>query len=141
MDENRLKHSLKVAEVMVEIAKEYGLSEEEQNDCFLLGYVHDIGYAYTMNKEKHNIVGGQILKNNGFKYWQEVYFHGEDECNFKSKYLDILNKADMQVDSKGNFVGYKERLKDIANRYGIDSKIYQKCKKLIDKLNEENNFK
>ena len=70
-----------------------------------------------------------------YKYWQEVYYHGEIECQYHSLYLDILNKADMQIDKFGNDVGYIKRLEDIENRYGRESNIYKKAKKLIDNIN------
>ncbi len=72
MDEDRLKHSLAVARKMEEIAKVLGLSEEEINDCFVIGLNHDIGYEFVTNKIEHNKIGGEILKeiniNIGKKY-------------------------------------------------------------------------
>ena len=44
MDNDRLKHSYAVAKRMMEIAKEYNLSEEDIKNCFLIGLNHDIGY-------------------------------------------------------------------------------------------------
>ena len=88
---------------------------------FLLGYNHDIGYDFCFDKKEHNIVGGELLKNNGYKYWKEVYYHGNPDCKYKSLILKILNMADMQIDKYGNDVGYEKRLEDIKNRYGEDS--------------------
>lgn len=134
MDEDRLKHSLSVARKMVEIAKSKNLNEEDIENCFVIGYNHDIGYEFAENKFNHNIIGGEILKNSNFKYWKEIYYHGEIDTEYKSLYLDILNQADMQIDKYGNDVGYDKRLEDIKNRYGEDSEVYNKCYKLIDKL-------
>lgn len=134
MEEDRLKHSLAVARKMVEIAKSKKLSEEEIEACFIIGYNHDIGYEFTNNGINHNIIGGKVLEKNGFKYWKEIYYHGENEVQYQSQYLDILNQADMQIDKYGNDVGYDNRLKDIENRYGIDSKIYKKCCDLVEKI-------
>ena len=134
MDEDRLKHSLSVARKMVEIAKSKNLNEEDIENCFVIGYNHDIGYEFAENKFNHNIIGGEILKNSNFKYWKEIYYHGEIDIEYKSLYLDILNQADMQIDKYGNDVGYDKRLEDIKNRYGEDSEVYSKCYKLIDKL-------
>ena len=50
MDEDRIKHSIAVARKMVEIAKNKNLSEKEINDCFIIGYNHDIGYEFANNK-------------------------------------------------------------------------------------------
>lgn len=138
MDEDRLKHSLAVARKMEEIAEVLGLSEEEINDCFVIGLNHDIGYEFVTNKIEHNKIGGEILKRNKYKYWKEIYFHGEIDIAYESIYLDILNQADMQIDKYGNDVGYEKRLEDIKSRYGETSEVYKKCVKLIEKI--KNNF-
>lgn len=137
MDQDRLKHSLAVARKMMEIAKSGDLSEEQIKECFIIGYNHDIGYEFANNGINHNIIGGEILKNNGFKYWREVYYHGEINPEYESIYLDILNQADMQIDKYGNDVGFDKRLEDIKNRYGEKSDVYVKCLSLINILKEK----
>lgn len=134
MDEDRLKHSISVGRKMVEIGKGYNLSEKELNDLFMLGYNHDIGYEFCSDNIEHNIVGGEILKNNGYKYWQEVYYHGNPNIEYNSLFLKILNMADMQIDKYGDNVGYKKRLEDIKTRYGEDSMQYINAKSIIDSL-------
>lgn len=134
MDNDRLKHSISVARKMVEIAKNKNLTNEEINNCFLIGFNHDIGYEFTKNGENHNYIGGQILKETGFKYWKEIYYHGEIDIKYSSLYLDILNQADMQIDKHGNDVGYDKRLEDIKKRYGEESKVYSKCLKLVNEI-------
>ena len=133
IDENRLSHSLAVARKMVEIGKRYNLNEEQLQELFTLGYNHDIDYEFG-NNESHRIIGGSILKASNFKYWQEVYYHGEITSEYHSMYLDILNQADMQIDKYGNDVGYEKRLEDIKAIYGEDSNIYKKAEILIDNL-------
>lgn len=134
MDEDRLKHSIAVGRKMMEIGKKYSLTEQELQDLFLLGFNHDIGYEFVEKGLNHNVVGGNILKRNGFRYWQEVYYHGEPESPYKSFYLNILNDADMQIDKYGNDVGFDGRLEDIKSRYGEDSIIYQKSKQIVEIL-------
>lgn len=134
MDDNRLKHSYAVAKKMMNIAKEYSLSEEDVKDCFLIGLIHDIGYEFTTNDVNHNKIGGELLRNNGFKYWKEVYYHGDIDCPYESIFLEILNKADMQIDKFGNDVDYDKRLEDIKGIYGKDSIIYKKCVALIESI-------
>ena len=133
MNEDRLRHSIAVARKMVEIAKSKNLSDEDIKNCFIIGYNHDIGYEFTKNGNNHNTIGGEILRNN-FKYWREIYYHGEINVEYKSLYLDILNQADMQIDKYGNYVGYDKRLEDIKSRYGEDSEVYNKCCKIVDKI-------
>ena len=137
MDFDRLKHSISVGRKMIEIGKKYNLSDQELKELFLLGYNHDIGYEFSDKVTNHNRIGGEILKNNGYKYWQEVYYHGEPDIQFKSLYLDILNQADMQIDKYGNDVGYKKRLEDIKQRYGINSIQYTKANQIIELIELE----
>ena len=134
MDENRLKHSIAVARKMVEIARSKNLSDEDIKNCFIIGYNHDIGYEFTKNGINHNIIGGEILKNSNFKYWREIYYHGEINIEYKSLYLDILNQADMQIDKYGNDVGYDKRLEDIKNRYGENSNPYLCSKQIVENI-------
>lgn len=134
MDFDRLKHSLAVANKMVEIGKDLKLQESNLKELFILGYNHDIGYKFGTNNIEHNIIGGEILKNNGYKYWKEVYYHGNPNSEYQSLFLKILNMADMQIDKSGNDVGYEKRLEDIKNRYGIKSSQYINAVKIVDKL-------
>ena len=98
MDEKRLKHSLAVARKMVEIAKNKGMSEEEINNCFIIGFNHDIGYEYTKNGFNHNKVGGELLRKSGFKFWKEVYYHGIVTDEYESIYLNIKPDEDLLPD-------------------------------------------
>ena len=132
-DYDRLKHSYAVAIKMMELGKKKNLSDEQLSELFILGYLHDIGYQFGFN-ENHNIIGGNILKKNNFKYWKEVYYHGILNSEYKSLYLDILNMADMMIDKYGNDVGFDKRIEDIRSRYGKDSIQYVNCVKLVNEL-------
>lgn len=133
MDEDRLNHSIAVARKMIEIGKECNLSDDELKDLFVLGLNHDIGYEYGNNLE-HAHIGGDILKRNNYKYWKEVYYHGNINSEYTSLFLEILNKADMQIDNYGNDVGYDNRLENIKRRYGEKSKAYNDAKHLIENI-------
>lgn len=125
---------------MVELAKsKYNVNKDyDLQDLFILGLLHDIGYQFTDKKEQHNFVGGKILKRNNYKYWQEVYYHGDINTEYDSLFLKILNDADMQVDNIGNYVNYEQRLENIKNRYGENSFQYINSKKLIEKIKSYN---
>lgn len=138
MDQDRLKHSYSVAKKMQEIGKKLNLTDDELDDLFLLGLNHDIGYEFTENGVNHNVIGGEKLKKSGFKYWREVYYHGILTEEYSSLFLDILNCADMQVDKYGNDVGFAKRLEDIKSRYGADSIVYSRCKKMVEYFKSKN---
>ena len=133
IDEDRLNHTLAVARKMIEIGRIYRLNDNELQDLFLLGLNHDIGYEFGDNSN-HAKIGGELLKRNNYKYWKEIYYHGKITNKYNSKYLTILNMADMQIDKYGNDVGYVKRLEDIKVRYGENSEVYNNTKILIQKL-------
>ena len=95
MNFDRLKHSYGVAKKMYEIGSLLSLNDKELEQLYILELNHDIGYEFTKVGFEHNKVGGNILKKSGFKYWKEVYFHGEIQNEYDSLFLDILNSADM----------------------------------------------
>ena len=137
MNEDKLKHSYAVARKMAEIGKKNNFNDEQIKELFVLGFNHDIGYEFTQNGVNHNKIGGKILRESGYKYWQEVYYHGEVETEYHSVFLNVLNQADMQIDKHGNDVGYEKRLEDIASRYGIESVVYKKCERLVNIINDK----
>jgi len=136
-DKDRLNHSLAVANKMIEIGKDFKLQESDLKELFVLGYNHDIGYEFCSDNIEHNIIGGEILKSNGYKHWKEVYYHGNPNSEYQSLFLKILNMADMQINKYGNDVGYEKRLEDIKNRYGENSIQYINANTVINSLIEE----
>ncbi|MBR2391553.1 MAG: HD domain-containing protein [Clostridia bacterium] len=130
--ENKAKHIFNVARMMKENAEKIGLNAEEM---FTLGLVHDIGFEFGDSSE-HHVIGAQIMESQGYKYVNEILYHGFPDVEYHSLELDLLNWCDMQVDSKGNVVSFEERLEDIKSRRGEDSPIYKNCVKLISHLKE-----
>ncbi len=124
ISEDRKKHIYAVAEFL----KEYGIKEKMQTqeieDLYVLGLVHDLGYEFLEQKDyiQHNKVGGEILKNQGYKHWKEIYYHGIANCEYQSKFLDLLNWADMRIDSSGNMVTLDGRLEELSTRYNVPIK-------------------
>lgn len=135
--ENREKHILGVARFMKDNAKKLGLDSEEM---FTLDFLHDIGYEFdpTLN---HNKVGGEILKRQNYKYFNEVYSHGNTETTYTSKELDFLNFANIHINKTGKYVTFNERLEDIKTRRGEDSDFYIWSKIIIDRLKSNPLFK
>ncbi len=120
----RKKHIFGVAELLQKYGKERNLPEEKCNELYTLGLLHDIGYAFLDEKDyaKHNIVGGQALQNQGYKFWQEVYYHGIANSPYQSEYLVLLNLADMHIDSEGNYVTLNGRLEELSKRNNVKIK-------------------
>ena len=118
---------------MREKAKLLNLNED---DMFLLGYLHDVGYFKdeTLN---HGQVGEIILTRNGYKYAKEILYHGNPNPDYSSVELDLLNYCDMHIDGTGRLVSFEERLLDIKTRHGEDSLAYQNSKAVAEKLKQK----
>lgn len=130
----RLKHGLEVARLMKKSAEDAGWTTQKCEEMFILGFLHDIGYEFAEQQCDHASVGGEMLKNQGYKYWREVSCHGKLDVEYISEELTMLNIADMSIDSTGKEVGVSARLSDIASRYGIDSKQYVEAEQLARKI-------
>lgn len=104
-------------------------------EMYTLGLVHDIGKIY--DSEAHAELGFKIMQNTGYKYCNEIFYHGKCQNEYKSKELTLLNVADLLVSSKGKIVRAKDRLLDIGVRYGFTSNQYVMAEKLAKILHTE----
>lgn len=130
ISENRLHHIVGVARKAYEIAKERGHNEEFCRKCFMLGWLHDVGYEFSESQAEHPDMSAKLLAcladGNESKLSPSVRAikeHGRYSSALTEEYV-ILNMADMQVDSNGNYVTVSERLQDIKDRYGEYSNQY-----------------
>lgn len=119
---DRMKHSLAVATKMKQMVVsdpiKYPFAPDE---AFVLGLLHDIGYEFASEQKEHANKGGLVLKDQGYKYWREVYYHGIVQADYDSPMLRLLNYADMITGPSGECMTVKERINDIAMRYGKGS--------------------
>ena len=133
ISDDKIKHIIGVARLMEKYSEDNGFDNNYCQEMFTLGLLHDIGYEFS-DLSEHNCVGGKLLQSQNYKYFKEVLYHGIPNSEYVSKELDILNYADMHIDSKGNFVSFSERLNDIKNRYGKLSKTYKDCQIIVKNL-------
>lgn len=124
ISEDRKKHIYGVAQFLKNFAISQNMTQQEIEELYTLGLLHDIGYEFLEEKDytKHEIYGGLLLKRQGYKYWKEVYYHGDANCEYQSNYLDLLNWADMRIDSSGKEVSLDGRLQELSQRYGVPLK-------------------
>lgn len=137
ISKERIAHMHGVAEWMYAHAKEYGC--ENQDEMYLLGLMHDIGYLYG-SKEDHEQNGAELLGVETY-YGRFVQAHGLTpqeymNCNgcFASEIpneMILLWTADMMIDLTGEEVGFQKRLEDIGIRHGFDSEPYRICKETM----------
>jgi len=130
---HRRDHMNAVAELCYELAKnKYSLSEKDSQRAFFMGYIHDIGYRFCDNKNEHPEVGFRMM--NSDEIAQAILYHGKPNLSSNNVFLDILNEADLRVNSKGQRVTVKERLNDILDRYGNSSLEYVYARRLAKDL-------
>ena len=132
-----MKHIKTVAEYMKKHAWEHGLDGDKM---YVLGLLHDIGYI--CRKPNHAKNGADLLRQMGFseEYCYAVQNHS---CNLKNTSvitpeLLLLLRADLQVNHKGELVGYKSRLASIKEKYGEDSIVYKNVIGTIEELKKMN---
>lgn len=135
-NEARMLHSLAVARKMKkEVEKSPQKFSASSEDMFYLGLIHDVAYEFVDSQEEHEHKGGEILKSSGYKYWKEVYYHGNPNSEYDSAELRLLNYADMTTSPDGAEITIEERLEDIATRYGQTSFQYLNAKLLANIIN------
>ena len=138
--QNRWQHILGVARKCKEYALTLKNDDKFAEDMFLLGMLHDMGYEFMENNASHASVGGEILKRNNYKYWQEVTLHGDEKIDDMSDELFILNCADMTTGPGGENFSFDERLEEIASRFGKEADAYKKCVIEVQKLRNDKRY-
>jgi len=135
----KMAHMHGVAEYMYEHAEENGLIPDEM---YILGLLHDIGYLY--GSEGHEENGAALLHRMGFENHWHVLWHGtspKDYLQYTSREnlpaeLILLMEANMKIGLSGEEIGYENRLKEMANIYGLASEQYMLCEDTIQWLTE-----
>lgn len=122
--DERLRHMRGVAELMYETAIANGCSETFARSMYLLGFLHDIGYAFQeTDSEYHGLVGAKMLDDVGYPYAAEVEYHGDPRVEYKSDELNLLNWADLQVSWDGHRTSVESRIERSVEKYGMSSDI------------------
>ena len=144
ISKDKIAHMHGVAEFMFAHAEEYGLKHHE-DEMYVLGLLHDIG-CVKGDHEGHAEYGKRLISD----IFKDKYFaeyiedHELTPAEYKERYhcndkgipyvLILLWAADLSVDSKGNIVGFEQRLVDISDRYGADSETFIKCFETVEWL-------
>ena len=140
--QNRWQHILGVARKCREYAAKFRHDDSKfTEDMFLLGMLHDMGYEFNQSNASHATAGGEILKRNDYRYWQEVSLHGDETVENMSDELFILNCADMSTGPNEEEFTFNERLSEIASRFGKEADAYKKCVIAVKKLKTDERYK
>lgn len=135
MSLSRSAHCRGVALFMFRPALFLGMDPQEAS---LLGWLHDFGYIVGDNRD-HAHIGGELLREQGYSQWREVFTHGTPE-GLTTPLGSLLNIADMSVDGEGRHVGFDGRLTDIRSRYGSDSIQLFECSEMVRLLRSTPEF-
>ena len=109
-------HSLAVANFMKSWAPAVGVNE---NDAWLIGYLHDIGYI--LDKEGHSVLGSDMLSQHSEYLADYVRRHDTTEP-IRDNMEFLLKLADLSVDGNGNFVGVISRIRSLRLSSGSSYK-------------------
>lgn len=123
---NKIKHMVQVAhETRVNMERALPIDDPERDKkidaAFIMGLLHDIGYdklGENDNISEHPKISAEMVTH-FMEYADEAILairnHGHDDCT--SPFAYALNKADLTVDSHGNYVTMKDRIARIEERY------------------------
>jgi predicted hydrolase (HD superfamily) len=141
ISENRLKHILAVATKMKRMAEtDHGIYPVDPDEAFVVGMLHDIGYEFSKEPGEHAIKGGLLLKEQGYKFWQEIYYHSTVQDEYDSPMLRLLNYADITTGPAGTDMTVQERIEDIADRYGRGSAQETEAIKMANLLKKQREY-
>lgn len=104
------------------------------DEAFVLGILHDIGYEFSEKQQEHANKGGMILKEQGYRFWKEIFYHGTPQMEYDSAELWLLNFVDMITGPKGESMTISQRISDIADRYGKGSLQETEAIKLAEQI-------
>lgn len=128
ISETRMKHILGVARKCYALAEKQGFDEDKCRRMFMLGYIHDVGYEFSRERDEHAVVSAQLIGTLGTIDRDciiSVLNHGSMvELSEQSDAWRILVTADMTVDYDGQEVSAEQRLTGIKKRYGETSRQY-----------------
>ena len=125
LTKNKLQHIYGVSKKMQKMVsgnpEKFGMFFTPEA-AFTLGFLHDIGYAFTESPMNHEHVGGTVLRTCGFNYAKEIYYHGDpDQKYYDSPELQPLQYCDMTINPFGEEVSMEQRVSDIKKRHGEES--------------------
>ncbi len=146
--EDRLHHIIGVARKAYDIAHDMGFDEDFCRRMFMVGWIHDVGYEFSEEPSEHSKISKellyQLINSNGIhdkrsiskKSINAIINHGKCSDNEVDNDIQwkIINMANMLIDSKGNEITPEQRLNEIKESFGEDSKQYNDALEICYKL-------
>lgn len=136
LPETKYKRIYNMGLKMVDYAKnQLHWSADKCMQMFVLAHAQGIGYEFETPYKKQSDIVADALK--GFKYTEEIRHHEEMTNEYESPELDLLYFAEVTIDSKGNWCTSAERLREIENTKGKDSKEYKRIEALAKHIHKQ----
>lgn len=137
ISEHRMKHIVAVAEECKRLAEEeYKLTPLDVMKAYVIGFNHDIGYAFSDETWQHPIIGCNMLRYAFGKDVPAIRFHGKPSVD-RTVFQDILNKADLTINSRGVKIPMDIRVAEIKKVYGENSSQYKNAFELSNIYKKE----
>ena len=127
ISEERLHHVLGVARKCYDLARISGNDEGFCRKMFLLGWLHDIGYEFSTQREGHSKLSAEIvalLLPGDEVSLDAIRSHGTCPEEPISLEKTLLVSADMTTGPNGEDISVHERLLGIKERFGAESEEY-----------------
>ena len=134
IDDKRAVYYFGVARKMRKLAEETRPNDKDfAEDMFLLGLVHGVGEEFSDLEPMFSEISGGILKENGYKYWEEAAHFGY--YNYDSEAFDLLSIAILTTSKDGEDISAVEKLEEISQSImGQNSIVYQRYKDLANHM-------
>ena len=132
---SRMLHCHNVGLRMYSYAKQrWGWPQDRCDDMYILGMMHDIGYELNPDPYEHDEAMAKALGHAGYKYIEEIRHHSFLQTDYDTPEMQLLYFGDSTVDGKGRWCTFEERLKDVEERHGKGSAVYQDTLAIIEHL-------
>ncbi len=162
-EKSYFSHSKHVAYTSIMLAKELGLTLDEQKDVYITALLHDIGASNAYNVEEHCIYGRDILLNLPLKpvlaeyiYYHHEFFNGTGAFKLKGNEIPLISQIicladwfdtsfrclnNLNIETKVNIKNWIEEYKEQFNPAIVQafSELIEREFILLDYFNHEFN--
>lgn len=110
-----------------------GSDDNKRQDMYMLGFLSEL------KNVQFNSTGlyPEFFEHIYYQYQEDLEWQMEPNARHTGETLGLVNQAQLQIDSKGNYVGYEKRLEELKGLYGESSIEYKKAKSLYNVYHKE----
>ena len=137
LPEYRIKHSKGVADFLYSFARTNYFDNFRCQSLYLAGLLHDIGYYENPTGEDHGRKGAELLEVAGISkdFCDLIRYHGK-YIQTPSRDQELMWLADLCINGKGEYIGYRKRFQSICERYENDLDCLMNVQKIVNHLDQ-----